>query len=57
MAGNEIAAMGWPKPAAGLGNFGNSHMANKVETDPFKKGKHLSNENLPGGLFTHPGVC
>lgn len=57
MAGNEIAAMGWQKPAAGLEHIGNFHMANNVETDPIKKGNPLSNENLPGGLFTHPGVC
>ena len=34
------------------GQVGGAYMAE----EPIKKNP-LSNENLPGGIFTHPGVC
>jgi hypothetical protein len=49
--------MGWSKPAAGLEAIGNSHMASNIDAEPIKKENPLSNANLPGGIFTHPGVC
>lgn len=59
MAGNEISAMSWQRPAAGLEGIGNFHMASNIEEPRLKKPEEnpLSNANLPGGLFTHPGVC
>ncbi len=38
-------------------NVGGMTMANNIkEDDKFDKNP-LSNANLPGGIFTHPGVC
>ena len=55
MAGEVGATNSWfdSKP---LGQVGGAYMANNTQDDLFKKNP-LSNENLPGGLFTHPGVC
>lgn len=39
-------------------NVGGMTMAhNNVKDDDKLKENPLSNTNLPGGLFTHPGVC
>jgi hypothetical protein len=56
MAGNEIASNLF-KPAAGLESVGTFHLASNFDAEPIKKENPLSNANLPGGLFTHPGLC
>lgn len=47
------------KPAAGLEGVGNFFMAANINEQPVEKPDEnpLSNANLPGGLFTHPGIC
>ena len=57
MAG-EIGAIGQEKPQ---GQVGGAYMASNINNQDFWMKKQndnpLSNEKLPGGIFTHPGVC
>ena len=41
----------------GIFNVGGMTMANNIPEDDKIKNNPLSNANLPGGLWTHPGVC